>query len=649
VEEAPTSPPGGKPRRRWLGRLAALAFGLTLVCLAEVILQLVDYGGPTAFFVKVPEGREAESYITNFLALRSTFGSNPIIRASGAYPAPPPQRFPAQKDEGTYRIFVMGGSAAMGYPHRANGALPNFLRLILNTVCAGRRTEVVNLGVAAVNSYSLLERIGEVPDYGTDMVVVYCGNNEFYGAYGAGSAIPLSTRRPVTLCQMWLRRRRLSMALGDLMGSLLPSPPESALDTQLVNIMPKRDDIRYGDELYERVRANYEANLRDIVLATRREGLPIVLCTLGVNLRDFPPLGSLHAPDFPPGSWVEWQEHVAAAEQPTEAEDMDALHEQRRHLQAAADLAPGHAETRYRLARCLDRLGLYEEAARQYDAARDLDTVRWRAGSDFNDVVLATCRGAHDQAVVLADVAGYLTEHARDGIPGAELFLEHVHATLKGNFLIAEAVARAISGSPLAKDLGPWDWARHEPYEHYLAQCGAGELDQIITLRKVLGIYDEGLSRWAPTEEQQKLLLSRIGELQAGLTDAQRAAWAGARQAAKSESGLDYDLLHMLLVKEYGDRGQFKEALQEVDRLRRYGTWQLDNPRYAGLFLTEANIHMRRGDAASAARAARKALALDPGRPGALQMLSEACAALGDEPEARRWAEQARRARRDAG
>ncbi|MCK4375477.1 MAG: hypothetical protein KAX19_09115, partial [Candidatus Brocadiae bacterium] len=150
----------GPPRRhRWLRRLGGLALGMALICLAELILQLADYGGPTRLFRRVPEGGGAQSYVTNPLAFRPTFAANPIIRAQNSYPAPRPQRFPVQKGADTYRICVVGGSAAMGFPHRVNGSFPLFLQSILNTVCEGKQFEVVNAGVSAIGSYSVLERM----------------------------------------------------------------------------------------------------------------------------------------------------------------------------------------------------------------------------------------------------------------------------------------------------------------------------------------------------------------------------------------------------------------------------------------------------------------------------------------------------------
>ncbi|MHC4788909.1 MAG: hypothetical protein ACYS8K_06865 [Planctomycetota bacterium] len=627
-----------------MGRLVALAFGLGLLCLAELVLHLAGYGGPTEMFLKVPEGDGTESYVTNPLAFEHTFAGNPIIRAKREYPAPPPQRFPAQK-RGAYRVFVVGGSAAKGFPYGLNGSFPHFLEQILGAVCEGRRVEVINAGVTAISSYSVLERIEEVLGYGADMVVIYCGHNEFYGAYGAASAIPMGTHRPLTLCQLWLRRRRLTMALGDLVALLAPEPPPAQLEQKLVGIMPRRTDVCYGDEFYQKVRANYGANLRGIVAAARRRGAAVVLCTLGVNLRDFAPLGSLHAPDLSAEERRRWQEEMKAAEG-LEGE-AGALARRLTHLEAAAELSPGHARTRYLLARCLDEMSRHAEALGHYQAARNHDTLRWRAGADYEEVVRRVGAEAGAGQVVVAEVAAHLARNAEHGIPGGELFLEHVHATLKGYYLMAEAVARAIGEGPAAERIGPWHWERHLTFDQCLQRAGVDVFDRLTTLRKVLGMFQDGFSRQIPTEQEEEEFRRIATDLQEGMSALEKSAAAQARVVA-SERGTPYDWLHLFLAKEYAEAGRLQEALRELEKARRYGTWQIDNRRYATLFFTEAAIRLKGGDPEGSVRAARKALALDPGRPGPMRLLSEACAALGDPEAARLWAERARQAQSDA-
>ncbi|MCK4375476.1 MAG: tetratricopeptide repeat protein, partial [Candidatus Brocadiae bacterium] len=297
-------------------------------------------------------------------------------------------------------------------------------------------------------------------------------------------------------------------------------------------------------------------------------------------------------------------------------------------LQAAVQLSPGHAETHFRLAERLEQRGRYQDAAGHYEAARNLDTVRWRAGTDWNELIRDIVRRADDDLVLLADAAAYLEQRAEHGLPGSTLFLEHVHPTLKGNFAIAEAVARTIGDSPAAAQPGAWHWQRHGAFDSYAAANGIDVLDVIIALQQAAVLHRQVLPPQNGTSPQYRNLLMQIAELQGRLSGAHRAAWDEAAEAGAFERDDYYDRLRLLLTEEYAERGQFEDALREVDKARRYGVRQLDNTRYAEVFLARAAILLRAGSAEPAVAAAQRALALDPTSARAKELLSHAKAAL---------------------
>ncbi len=638
-DESP-SPETPTPKR-WVGRLVALGFGLLLIILAEMTLSLMDYNGPTRMFVKIANGDGTESYVTNFGAFRSTFASNPVIRVQNTYSAPPPQRFLVEKPAGTYRIAVMGGSAAMGFPHNDSASIPRFLEGILNTVCDGPRVEVINAGVSAISSFSVRERVDEVLDCDVDMLVVYCGNNEFYGAYAPGSAIALSSRRPLTLLQMWLRRRRLSMAMGNLVAAVSPRPAAAELRKRLAAIMPQRTDIAYGDELYTRVRRSYEANLRDVVKRARRRGVVVVVCTVAVNLRSFPPMGSLHPPGAPADGPPAWKENSEAGDRALQSDD---LQEAAARLRAAVEASPGHADTHYRYAQCLEALERYEEAAEHYTAAADRDTVRWRAGSDYAGAAATIARDMGDPGVLLADTAAQLRRHAEHGIPGDGLFLEHVHLTETGSFLIAEEAARVIAEAGVPSGPAGANWGRHLTAGQYAAAAGHDALDRIEALQRMERLYAGALTSASVAERRRREFSLQIEELYMGLDAPQATTILAVEVSLPTNDPAYYDWTRILLATEYSERGQVRKALAEMGKLRRYGTWQLYNTSLAGTYETQANILLRNSDPEGAAAAARQALTLEPGLVGAMEALASAYRMLGRPQEAQRWEESAAQA-----
>jgi tetratricopeptide (TPR) repeat protein len=312
-------------------------------------------------------------------------------------------------------------------------------------------------------------------------------------------------------------------------------------------------------------------------------------------------------------------------------------------LRAAARIDPEHAETRFLLARCLDALGRPEDALPHYEAARDLDTVRWRISSDYNDAVRELARRLHDPGVLLADADAYLRSQAPDGIPGAQLFLEHVHSTLPGNFVIAEGVARALHESAPAALFGEWDWSRHGEFGHYLEMVRVGPLDRILVLELMTRLLADLLPPGGLKELRLQKLRRQAARLESGLAPEQARALATARAAALREPG-GYDWLHLFLALEYAESGKTDLALRETASIREFGSWQMTGELYAGVFVTESNLLRKGGRPEDAIEAARHALELDPGRRGAMRALSAAYYAVGDEAAGARWAKRAGRA-----
>src|SRR5262249_10199326 len=99
------------------------------------------------------------------------------------------------------------------------------------------------------------------------------------------------------------------------------------------------------------------------------------------------------------------------------------------------------AELRFRQGQCALALSSPPEAQTAFNAARDLDTLRFRCDSRLNDLIRRAAAGRTAEGVRLADAERELSAASADGVPGADLFYEHVHLTFEGNYLIARTTA----------------------------------------------------------------------------------------------------------------------------------------------------------------------------------------------------------------
>ncbi|RMF09153.1 MAG: hypothetical protein D6762_04305, partial [Candidatus Neomarinimicrobiota bacterium] len=119
--------------------------------------------------------------------------------------------FRKHKPAGGIRIFVLGGSTTAGYPTLFSGSFPTMLRTRLEAMYPDRTIEVVNLGMTAVNTYTVRDFARECLSYEPDALVIYSGHNEFYGALGTGSSQrPFwGSNRSLTLAYIALKKTRL--------------------------------------------------------------------------------------------------------------------------------------------------------------------------------------------------------------------------------------------------------------------------------------------------------------------------------------------------------------------------------------------------------------------------------------------------------
>jgi tetratricopeptide (TPR) repeat protein len=111
--------------------------------------------------------------------------------------------------------------------------------------------------------------------------------------------------------------------------------------------------------------------------------------------------------------------------------------------QGATKIDDQYAEVEFRIARSLWMQGDYAGAKQHFLCARDLDTLRFRADSQINEInrsVASSSPGAE-----LVDAEAIFSKESPNGIIGSELVYEHVHMTPLGNYLLARAMFLQIA------------------------------------------------------------------------------------------------------------------------------------------------------------------------------------------------------------
>ncbi len=421
-------------RKLWVFRLF-LAFGVPLVFLgtAELILRLAGFGYPTGFL------RASE------VAGQPVFEQNNLFgwRFFGPAMARVPEPFciPKVKGPDTVRIIVFGESAAQGDPQPAFG-LSRMLQAMLELRYPGTHFEVINAAMVAINSNVILPIARDCTAANADIWVIYMGNNEVVGPFGAGTVFGQQTPPlPLIRADLALKSTRVGQLMDAFVRRLHKSPMNEGQWGGMEMFLNQQ--VRVDDPRMNAVYDHFARNLSDIISAGRRSGAGIVVSTVAVNLKDCAPFGSEHRPGLTDEDKAKWE---SLYQDGVAAQTADQIVVAAKKFSAAAQIDDDYAELHFRQGTTALGAGDIAEAQKQFAAARDLDTLRFRCDSRLNDLIRKTVGDYHDPGVVLADAEQSFADHSRGGLPGDELFYEHVHPTFDGNYLLALTVASKLDG-----------------------------------------------------------------------------------------------------------------------------------------------------------------------------------------------------------
>ena len=474
---------------------------------SELLLRVCGYGFDPHFFKPATVGGRS-CFVGN-----EDFGLRFFPR--GLVRFPPPLVMPATKAPDTFRIFIFGESAAIGDP-RPNYGAGCYLEVLLAERYPQAKFEIINTGVTAINSHAILPIARECARHQGDLWLIYMGNNEMVGPFGAvtvfgAKAPPLWLAR----AQLQLRRLRFCQLLLDAAQKIQKVNPGADGWRGMEMFAPNQ--LTPNDPGRQRVYRNFERNLNDIVQAGLDSGARVVLSTVAVNLKDCPPFGAVSPADLAPAGRAAFEQFCrdgAAAQRKDVSPTPSPIFSKR------AGIFPQSAEAQYQLAACLLRLTNAAVARPHFQQAVDDDPLPFRADSRINETIRAAARRFAGGSLELCDAAEALTAASPEGVPGEELFFEHVHLNPAGNYALAVAWAGQIEkllAPALKRDAQP-AWATPAECEQWL---GFTDWNRVSILENILQrIQRPPFSGQSGHAQQVARLQDEIAALRERLTDA---------------------------------------------------------------------------------------------------------------------------------
>jgi len=420
------------PWKRVLFMSITLSVPLVALVLLELALRMIGFGGYPAFFRDMGELAPGQSLVITVPdASRPYFFADPD-RAGYAEES----EFVMPKPAGTFRIMLVGESAAKGYPQPRNLSMGAFLQAMLQERWSDRRVEVINLGTTAVASFPLVYLTRAAVERQPDLVVLYVGNNEFFGAYGTAS-VSASGTMPVGALP-WVRAVRGSAVVQGIEALVRG---RSSGDRTLMEQMIGQTVIPSDAALRRAAADNLGGHIEQMVEACRAAGVPVLVCTTASNEAGLVPLGQevLEGQDSEARAAIERELAVARMAATGDAATAE------RGARAVLERAPQHAEAHFWLGKARavqgDRIG----ARTAFLQARDLDTMPWRPTSATEQAIRDA---AQRSGAPLCDVAEAFRTMSPEGATAWELLDDHVHPSLRGQAEAARLMANAIMAMP---------------------------------------------------------------------------------------------------------------------------------------------------------------------------------------------------------
>ncbi len=408
--------------------LLLIVIPIFLIVLLEVILRIANYSDDLSLFVSTPD----ES--SKFYGVNLHVGQRYFYYFGDQYdPTPQKDLFLKEKPENDYRIFALGASTTAGFPFGGNVSFPRILHRYLAETFPDRHVEVINTAITSINSYALLDFIDEILEQSPDAILIYAGHNEYYGPFGPAAKVSFGSQRNVVRLLLHLQRFKSYILFRNVIGSGIRNLINSQEPTQQINSEFKaKTYVPMGSRKYQAGLNQFERNLDGIIRKCKKAGVPLVLSELVSNIRDQKPFDSVSSDSLP------------------------------------------MAETFFSEARDMEKAGKYDEARKAYLKAKDLDPIRFRAPEAFNDIVRHLGKKYDVPVVSMTDYFRSVSPH---GLIGNNIILEHVHPTLEGYFLMADAFYETMHRLKFInserQNYIP------EPSSHFMSRWGYTELDSI--------------------------------------------------------------------------------------------------------------------------------------------------------------------------
>ena len=521
-------------RKKLLFYITSVLLPCFFIALLEFSLRLFSFGDDLRLFVPSSD--------PHYLEANRLVGKRFFSKFEQTQPSRDP--FLKEKPASGYRIVVLGESTVQGFPYEANLAFPRILQRRLQDIFLERNVEVVNLGMTAVTSYTLLDFADEVIEQKPDAVLIYTGHNEYYGALGVGSmengAIPHWLKRLHLKLVHFKTYQLLQKSVASISRFISPVAENDPKATLMERIVAK-NLIPYNSKMYADGLTQFSDNMTALLEKLKEARVPVIISDLVSNVGDMPPFRSMASATYPRA---------------------DSVYSDARRLEAGLS---------------------FEKSKEEYLRAKDLDVIRFRASEDLNRLIADIADSLH---IYRVSIKALFESNSPHGIVGDNLMIDHLHPNIDGYFLMAEGFFVALREHGMIEKR--WDSTRVRSWRYYRQNWGFTDLDSMIAVVRIKHLK----SGW-PFQPETTVNSFRSTYIPQGIIDS---------LAFVSVEYLDVTpvIVHKKLAAYYQSIGDLRRASKE------YFSLAYRSPSDASSFYYAADFAYKAGDYTNAARYLRE-------------------------------------------
>ncbi len=301
-------------------------------------------------------------------------------------------RFLVEKKDNGFRIFILGGSEAMGSPyvHQQNsiydelggllkmpneGGISTWIEKYLKKLYPTKDIEVINAAKGACSLASSTNTFNDITKFGdADLVIILSGNNE-----------------------------RDNSQVGN--------------EFELNKSLNFKEVVNYNS-------VKFKKNVDEITYKAYEYKIPVYFLTVPNNIRG-----------WIPSDIIDNEEKIM----------INQLMEKEKYDECIEHLKKGEYRTNslklFYIAKCYDNLGNYDTAREHYIMAKDMDKSFVRTRSQWNNIIRNI---TSNEYVKVIDMEHDFMKYTKDGIPGYDEFFDYCHMKLHANKKVSYEIVKHI-------------------------------------------------------------------------------------------------------------------------------------------------------------------------------------------------------------